>query len=231
MLRYLLVLTIMAMLFTPFGQAVQAETGKTVNDMFNTPENKNVNEQVEIEQDQNQNKPETNNGNQSEQETTETDIPEFESQFSWFDFVKMFFALGIVIALIYIILRFINKKNQLFGQMRAMENLGGLSLGTNRSIQLVRIGERIFVVGVGESIQLLKEITSPEEIEQLTNKTQTQPLDISQTILNKWLPSKGQQNESKGTQMDFRNLLKDQLSELSEGRKKIYEKFKKDQDE
>ncbi|WP_102346934.1 flagellar biosynthetic protein FliO [Bacillus sp. Marseille-P3661] len=230
-MRYLLVLTIMAMLFTPFGQAVQAETGKTVNDMFNTPENKNVNEQVEIEQDQNQNKPETNNGNQSEQETTETDIPEFESQFSWFDFVKMFFALGIVIALIYIILRFINKKNQLFGQMRAMENLGGLSLGTNRSIQLVRIGERIFVVGVGESIQLLKEITSPEEIEQLTNKTQTQPLDISQTILNKWLPSKGQQNESKGTQMDFRNLLKDQLSELSEGRKKIYEKFKKDQDE
>ena len=45
-----------------------------------------------------------------------------------------------------------------------MKNMGGISLGQHKSIQLVVIGETYYLIGVGDDISLLKEITDPEEI-------------------------------------------------------------------
>jgi len=213
------------MLYAPFGLNVQAETNtdnKTVDQMF--PNSSKQSETVKKGETAATNDEETN------PDMPEAEPLEFESQFSWFDFVKMFFALAVVIALIYIILRFINKKNRLFGQMKAMENLGGISLGPNRSIQLVRIGEIVLVVGVGETIQLLKEITSPEEIEQLMSQHEVQPIQVGQNLLNKILPKNNDKYENSSIK-SFSHMLKGQLEDLAEGRKKVYEKFKKDHDE
>lgn len=213
--------------YAPFGLNVQAETdngNQTVDQMFsngtkNAQESKANNEKAD--------KP----ANEEDQGFADTEAPEFENQFSWFDFVKMFFALAVVIALIYIILRFINKKNRLFAQMKTMENLGGISLGPNRSIQLVRIGETVLVVGVGESIQLLKEITSQEEIEKLMTQNEIQPVQVGQTILNKIMHNSDNQNQQKSSVKSFSHFLKGQLEDLAEGRKKVYEKIKRDKDE
>lgn len=227
MLRKWLLLVIIIFLTSPFGSYIQAESDingdRPVSDMF--PETtKDVEKDIKSNMD--------NPMAEENQPITETEPPQVESQFSWFDFVKMFFALGIVIALFYIILRFINNKNRFYGQMKAIENLGGLPLGTNRSIQLIRIGNKVLVVGVGETIQLLKEITSPDEIDQLTNQKDVAPLQVSQTILKKFLTKTESKSKNNSNSADsFSSMLKEQLEDLAEGRKKIYDKFKRDQDE
>ena len=48
-----------------------------------------------------------------------------------------------------------------------MKNMGGISLGQHKSIQLVVIGESYYLIGVGDDIRLLKEITDPDEIDKL----------------------------------------------------------------
>lgn len=214
------------MLYAPFGLNVQAENNtnnQTVDQMF--PNSSKQSQTVKKGETA-----ATNNNEETNPGMPDSEPLEFESQFLWFDFVKMFFALAVVIALIYIILRFINKKNRLFGQMKAMENLGGISLGPNRSIQLIRIGEIVLVVGVGETIQLLKEITSPEEIEQLMSQHEVQPIQVGQNLLHKILPKNNDKYENSSIK-SFSHMLKGQLEDLAEGRKKVYEKFKKDHDE
>ena len=218
------------MVYAPFGLNVQAETdteNETVDQML---QNSGNNIDATSKTKQTEKKDSNNNLNQDLDVSAEP--PQFENQFTWFDFVKMFFALAVVIALIYIILRFINKRNRLFGQMKAMENLGGISVGPNRSIQLVRIGETVLVVGVGETIQLLKEITSQDEIEKLISQNEIQPIQVGQTLLNKIISKNDDQTHiNTSSAKSFSHMLKGQLEDLAEGRKKLYDKIKRDQDE
>lgn len=224
-----LLLILILLIYAPFGLNVQAETDKgnqTVDQMLQDSKNVDTTSQPK-KTEKNDTKTEYN---QNLIESAEP--PQFENQFRWFDFVKMFFALAVVIALIYMVLRFINKRNRLFGQMKAMENLGGISVGPNRSIQLVRIGDHVLVVGVGETIQLLKEISSQDEIEKLTSQNEIQPIQVGQTILNKIISKSDDQTRmNSSSAKSFSHMLKGQLEDLAEGRKKLYDKIKKDQDE
>lgn len=140
------------------------------------------------------------------------------------DVVKMIFATAFVIALLYFLLKFINKKSRSFKSTQLVENLGGTALGANRSVQIVKIANRIFVVGVGEDVQLLKEIDDPNERMQLiteyNNKLEqmVQPSDIISKVIEKtkkWQPPKKEGGQN------FSSLFKTQLDELSKGRKRI----------
>ena len=81
--------------------------------------------------------------------------------------VKLFFALILVLALLYFLLKFINRHNKMYQKVRTLENLGGLSLGAQKSLQLVRIGDKVFVIGVGDDVKMLTEITEDETIKEL----------------------------------------------------------------
>ncbi len=77
----------------------------------------------------------------------------------------MIFALLFVIVLIYGLVKLMNKRNRLLKPFQYVENIGGTSVGQNRSIQLIKVGKSVLVVGVGETIQPLKEIEDEKEIE------------------------------------------------------------------
>lgn len=47
---------------------------------------------------------------------------------------------------------------------RSLRSLGGLTLGTNKSLQVVEWNGRIYVVGVGENVTLLESISDPETV-------------------------------------------------------------------
>lgn len=83
-------------------------------------------------------------------------------------FLKLIFALLIVLALIYLLYHFAAKRTGRFQASQALKNLGGISVGSNRSVQLVRIGEEILVVGVGDTVNLIKEIKDPQIVDMLT---------------------------------------------------------------
>jgi flagellar protein FliO/FliZ len=149
---------------------------------------------------------------------------------TFWDFLKMIFATIFVIALLYAILKFINKRSRSFSSNQLVENLGGTALGTNRSIQIVKIGNRVLVVGVGEDVKLLKEIDDEEEarqiIEDYNNRMDqlVQPSDIVTKLIERT------RNIKQGTSREetsFSSMLKAQLEELSKGRKKLFDEMEK----
>lgn len=86
---------------------------------------------------------------------------------SAWEYIKMIFALIFVVALFYALMKFLNKKNLKYQHNQMVQNLGGISLGAQKSVQLLQVGKSLYLVGVGEDVQLLREITDPQEVEQL----------------------------------------------------------------
>lgn len=150
---------------------------------------------------------------------------------TFWDFLKMIFATIFVIALLYTVLKFINKRSRSFSSNQLVENLGGTALGTNRSIQIVKIGNRVLVVGVGEDVKLLKEIDDEEEarqiIEDYNNRMDqlVQPSDIVTKLIER---TRNMKQSNRGEEASsFSSTLKAQLEELSKGRKKLLDEMEK----
>nr|WP_283163287.1 flagellar biosynthetic protein FliO [Sporolactobacillus mangiferae] len=119
---------------------------------------------------------------------------------------------------------FVIKRTGRFTQVANLKNMGGVSLGGNRSVQMIMVGSEILIVGVGENVQLLKNISDPEIIESLTKKSDTQDL-IEDNVMKafKWTAdhafrSKGAQPVpgQKKTGTDFREQLESVNRERSE---------------
>jgi flagellar protein FliO/FliZ len=140
------------------------------------------------------------------------------------DYMKMIFALVFVIALIYFLLKFINQRSKSFQQTKLIHNLGGTALGGNRSVQLVKVGERILILGVGEDIQLLKEIDGSEEKEEILHyyEDKSQGLQQQKDLLTQWLGKKsGISSDKPKEDQSFQALLKSQIDDVRKGRKKM----------
>jgi len=102
-----------------------------------------------------------------EQEPAEEIDTDPVSVTAW-DYVKMIFALLFVVLLLYGLLRFVNSRNKTFQHNQLIQNLGGVGVSQGKSVQLLQVGNSLFLVGIGEDITLLKEIEDPEEIEKIT---------------------------------------------------------------
>lgn len=166
-------------------------------------------EQPEKCQDESKQKPNEQNSNSNEA----------ASSVSAWDFVKMFFAFLFVVALLYALLKLLNKRNRVFQANRVFQNLGGTPLGGNRSVQIVKVGERILIIGVGDSVQLLTEVKDEQEKERLL-----QSLDQANGLQGEFkviLPSlfDKKKNRTDGVQADFSSMLKEKMNEISNQRK------------
>jgi flagellar protein FliO/FliZ len=145
-------------------------------------------------------------------------------------YIKMIFALLFVIVLIYYLIKFINKKTRTFQESKLIQHLGGSPLGGNRSIQLVKVGERIFVLGVGENVDLLKEINDPQEYEKLLryyNQQKDQILDtrniFSAVLQKKW---QGKKQKSGASSVSFKTELEKQLKQIKASREQVLQQLK-----
>lgn len=146
------------------------------------------------------------------------------------DYIRALFALIFVIGLLYALLKFMNRKNRLYDKNRLMKNLGGISLGQQKSIQLIIVGDTYYLVGVGEDIRLLKEITDENEIaalleyyeeaEEIPFQGPMEKLISKLSPMNKKQPKK----EGQATE-DFSEILKDRLSEIKKERKKQFNRL------
>lgn len=146
---------------------------------------------------------------------------------TFFDYVKMIFALIFVVALIYFLLKFINQKGRSFQQTKMINHLGGAPLGGNRSVQIVKVGNQVLVLGVGEDIQLLKEVQDEKEKEEILafyNSGSEQLKDPKTLVTNMLKKVKG--GESDTSPSSFQSHLKTQLEEMSKGRKRMLKDLK-----
>lgn len=176
---------------------------------------------------------------QTEKGESEAEEPEVQEEpvqdsasaadFSFFDLLRMVAAFIFVGALLYFLLKFLNKKNQAYQKGHIVSNLGGASVGSNKSIQIVKIGSKLFIVGVGENVQLLSEITDPEEIGKLLHDhneaidSMLKPADLFTKIKNRRV------NDDESN-VSFIEQFKKQLNDMSATRKQLKSELQKTED-
>ncbi|WP_054958679.1 FliO/MopB family protein [Paenibacillus dakarensis] len=79
----------------------------------------------------------------------------------------VFIVLAIIVTAIIFLIRFLGRKNQGWMQGRSIRTLGAVGIGPNKSIQLVEVGDSIYLIGVGENVSLLDKISDPEAVAQI----------------------------------------------------------------
>ncbi|WP_059282601.1 flagellar biosynthetic protein FliO [Bacillus coahuilensis] len=171
------------------------------------------------------------NNNNGTEESTETELPveeqEVDSGVNAFDYIRMIAALGFVVFLLYVLLKFVNLKTKPNDLTKTIITLGGTPLGGNRSVQLIKVGERILVVGVGEDITLLKEIENKEEYNKLIEgfeQSYTQKIEASSfvnTIKQRINPSASKE------ELNFSHEFKQKLAEMKKDRSKLFDELNK----
>ncbi|GLB59337.1 flagellar biosynthetic protein FliO [Cytobacillus sp. NCCP-133] len=148
---------------------------------------------------------------------------------TFWDFFKMILATIFTVGLLYVLLKFINKKSKVYTRSQIVENIGGTALGGNRSVQLIKVGKRILVVGVGEDIQLLKEIDDSEEYSQLITEHNDKmeqlirPSDIVTKVMKRTKQPDGDLSGSP----KFSAMLGQQLDEIKKGRRELFDELER----
>lgn len=98
-------------------------------------------------------------------------------------FIKFIGSFILVIALLLFILRFLTQRKRLMSANGPIVPLGGHVIGNNRSIQIVLIGQTIYIIGVGDSVNLIRTISQGEEYQHLLDSLENQ----AETMSPKWL--------------------------------------------
>lgn len=110
-----------------------------------------------------------------------------------------------ILFLLFIVLRFLSKKTKMYPGGGPFHALGGHSLGNNRSLQILMVGDTLYILGVGENVNLIRTIPPGEEQKELLEAVADKPIDT----VTKW----GSQLR-KTSQEKWDELLLKQLKEV-----------------
>ncbi|WCN39699.1 flagellar biosynthetic protein FliO [Aneurinibacillus uraniidurans] len=137
-------------------------------------------------------------------------------------------ALALIIGLIYILFRFLGKRTNLFFGRTAIRSLGGCSLGPQKSVQIIQVGSSLYLVGVGENINLLRHIEG-EEADEIVSllESQGQPSNPSIPSLQALVGriSKKQIDKEQPANQNFQALFQSKVEEAKQRRKRVEEEL------
>ena len=121
-----------------------------------------------------------------------------------------------VVGLLFALLKFINRKSRLYNKNQLMKNVGGISLGQHKSVQLIVVGNQYYLIGVGDDVRLLKEITDHDEIDKLTEYYEESGESLTEgwfvrifTWFSEFRKERGGHSNSEST--DFSNVFNTRL--------------------
>ena len=142
--------------------------------------------------------------------------------------LRIVLVLALIVGLIIFLLRFIGKRNRGWWMNRSLRSLGGLSVGTNKSMQIVEWNGRIYVLGVGDNVTLLEAITDADTVAALLAEHDSANAE-TQAPLPAWLrrfaargrTEEAQQQSQSMRQSSFEETLEKRMRELSERRQKV----------
>ncbi|SFD87809.1 flagellar protein FliO/FliZ [Bacillus sp. OV194] len=139
---------------------------------------------------------------------------------SFLTFVKVIIAMGFVLFLLIYLLKFIQRRTKNFQEGKALQSVAGIGVGANRSIQAVKVGSSVLIVGVGESVTLLKEVTDEEEVEKLLRQDPAETPKLPMRAGEVWNSLK-KKRQSASPSADFSSVMKAQLEEMTTERKSV----------
>lgn len=132
--------------------------------------------------------------------------------------VQVIFSLGFIVVLIFFLLRFLGRRQaaQSHGPIKV---ISAATLGNGKTLQVVMIGESLYIVGVGDNVQLLRRIEPGDEVDLILADAEIKPLKNPFSL--DWLPfrKKKQQDEeilfsSDVDDKTFQELLQGQWNEV-----------------
>ncbi|MGC5324109.1 flagellar biosynthetic protein FliO [Brevibacillus sp. SYSU BS000544] len=117
----------------------------------------------------------------SQQSSNNESLPadSFSSQSSgWSFFFQVIFSLGLIIVLIYLLLRFLGSK-QLgnFHQKGPIKVISSASVGNGKSVQLVMIADSLYILGVGDNVNLIRYVENGDEADLILSEVEMQPMN------------------------------------------------------
>ncbi|GCL71374.1 flagellar biosynthetic protein FliO [Paenibacillus sp. JMULE4] len=147
--------------------------------------------------------------------------------------VKVILFLVLIIGIFFIIMKVISQQKNKFLSGRTLRSLGGLPLGPNKSIQIVEIGNALYVVGIGENIQLLDKITDEAEVahiaEMMASGTAfTGPSFASLGEFMKKLRHRPQVDEEMEVTASFQQVFQTKMQQMTDRKKMMEEMLKQE---
>ncbi|WP_160157604.1 flagella biosynthesis regulatory protein FliZ [Geobacillus sp. TFV-3] len=146
------------------------------------------------------------------------------------DVLRLIGATAFVLILLYALLRWMSRRQSfVLSQKGVIEHLGGTSVGANRSVQLIKVGRRLLVIGVGDSIQLLREIEDEKEINELLAQHRerlermTEFGRFGSLLRGEWT---GKSKRKNGLPPSFSALLAEEMKQMAEKRNEWLKRLK-----
>ncbi len=141
--------------------------------------------------------------------------------------VKLIFILALMIGLLYVGVRFFSRRNRQMRDLNILENLGGIPVGQQKSVQLIRLGSTYYLLGVGESVELLKEIEDESMIEELQHLAEAPQEENWFAAFQRKQKEKNEPKESNA----FKQLYAKELDNLMNNRKELINSKQKREEE
>ncbi|QHW30056.1 flagellar protein [Paenibacillus rhizovicinus] len=144
-------------------------------------------------------------------------------------------ALLIVIGLIILLIKWLASRNRGWGTNKALRSLGGIPLGQNKSLQVVELSGRVYVVGVGEDITLLDKIDDPDTaaaildaIEQQNSRNWSSPsmAEFLARLRNKRSSQEPTEEPWQPSNVSFKELLNNGMKRQADRKQKVEELLK-----
>ncbi|WP_176444676.1 flagellar biosynthetic protein FliO [Paenibacillus herberti] len=101
--------------------------------------------------------------------------------------IWMIVALALVIGLIVLLIKFLSKRSQLWSGPRSLQSLAGMTLAQGKSIQLVEVAGKIYVLGIGDNVAALDIISDPDAVEAVRQQLSKQTNAASTSPAAEWM--------------------------------------------
>ncbi len=198
----------MSVLFAPISNGTFASNNTFIGDCYESPDQcKDTN---------------------TSDDDTESSESSSVSMGPW-EYIKILLALVFVIGLLLFVLKFLNKRNIKYQQNSVIKNVGGMSVGPQKSVQLLLIGNKIYVVGVGEDVHLLKEIDAQQDVEQLVKQIESnQSIATSTPYIAELFKKFNKKDQPKdiSDNTKFNNMFNEKIGKLKQERSDEIERWK-----
>lgn len=147
----------------------------------------------------------------------------------WKTLLYVFFILIVIIVMIILLIRFLSIKNRSWMSNRSIKTLSGIQLGQNKSLQIVEIGHSVFVIGVGDNVELIEKIDQIEEIEYIKSSLHNQNNMIGSekfAFIGNWFNRFRNPNNKSVPGEDsisFQEVFNNKMNQISDRKKRVEE--------
>ncbi|WP_128894230.1 flagellar biosynthetic protein FliO [Longirhabdus pacifica] len=132
----------------------------------------------------------------------------------WMSFLYVIGTLIFIIFLFLIIIRFIHKKRSFWLPKSPIQSLGALSVAPQKTIQIIELGEVIYVIGVGDDITVLDKLSESEQVEKIREQLAS-PSSKTQaySFFEQWRKRNEKRNSNATTNdQHFQDMMEEELS-------------------